>query len=234
MADLTTVTNANFDTLADAVPGPFGPLTRVAGATGSLQNATRFLPNSRTKIEVYSDVLGVNGPHFFISYEELSDTAVTERIMREAFGVYYNAYDLQVFLEVAYNSIVGIAPEDLTEADYERTMRLFQYFPKLRDLPPVWEKSELKNSNRNVASFTLSGTGATRTLTNTSTGYHIDTYVIDWGDGDIETYSATEDEPFVDADHVYDADGTYNVQLYVGGRGGFDISPVDAELVNVP
>lgn len=231
MADLATVTNAQFDTLASGVPGPFGPLTRV----GSLEEATRLVPNSRTPIEVYSSTAGIGDTHFYISYEELSDAKVTERILREAFGVRYNVLDLQVFAEMFHGAIEAVDVLDATHEDYERTMGLIQFYPKIRDFTAKWDKYELKNSNRIQASFTLAVTSAAvRTMTNTSTGYDIQTYVIDWGDGTFDRIDSTPAAPFTTQAHTYTADGTYEIVLYAAGGGGVDKSPVDSEVVNVP
>jgi hypothetical protein len=228
MGNLATISNATFTTACGLVPGPFGPLTR----KGSLEEADRFTPNSQQLIEVYSTAIGdVAATNFYISYEQLTDEAETEKVLREAFGIQYNFYDVQQFLTIANAVAQTFDVLTATAEEYEAVARLFQYFTKLRNLVPAMGWAELGNSNVNRAYFTLSSpsTADIRRLTNASTGYHIDTYVIDWGDDTVEYFEA----PITTKDHTYTVDGTYVITLYVMGRGGQD-SFYRSEVVNVP
>jgi len=234
MANLSTVTNAAFDALAAAVPAPFGPLTRV----GTLQATNRIVPNSREPIEVYG-AGGTNDIHFFVSYEDLSDTATTQTKLREAYGHRYKYYDAENFIEALWLSILAPAgtrvdPLTVTEENYATLARTFQYYKDFRELPPVFDWYETKKANRNKVSFTTAVTSAAvRTITNTSTGYHYERFIVDWGDA-ISTSIQDLAGNFTTAAHTYTVDGTYNIRLFGIGRGGIPEPFIDSEIVNVP
>lgn len=222
MSNYATISNATFAAACAAVPGPFGPLTRV----GDLEAATVPVPNSHIRFAV----TGQGGLAFYISYDEMSRAGVRNDVLREAYGLPYIVNELKTFIEVLYNA--SLQMDDIltaTAEEYRDVFNLFKYYPAIIGLTPVHSFSEMSKSNELVASFTMSGTGATRAVVNTSTGYDQATafWIWDWGDGE---YSYVENP----TPHTYAVDGTYDVRLLVGGRGGFSISPTDSEVVNVP
>lgn len=70
----TTVTNGNLDTLAAAVPSPYGPLTRVTSV------ASLPTPNSEVRIEFTSQY----SVSVWLTYEELQVAGVRDRILAQA------------------------------------------------------------------------------------------------------------------------------------------------------
>lgn len=70
----TTITNSNLDTLAAAVPAPYGPLTRVTSV------ASLPTPNSEIRIEFTSQY----SISVWLTYEELQVAGVRDRILAQA------------------------------------------------------------------------------------------------------------------------------------------------------
>jgi PKD repeat protein len=215
----TTVANGAFDSLAAAVPAPFGPLTRV----GSLATEPRVLPNSGTRIAV----TGQGSVAFEISYDELNNPGVRDGVIAEAYGFRNALLDLKTFAEAVYRETSQIDLFTGTEAQYAEAMRMFQYFEPIIGLPGVkyWDIEHKANVIK--ASFTYSGTGASRTFVNTTVGYGITQWFWDFGDG---TYSYVEDP----APKTWAADGVKVVRLIATGRGGGSHEYKTSITVDVP
>src|SRR5258707_294206 len=94
MSNLTTVSNSTFDTGAAAVPGPYGPLTRV----DSLDALPRSVPNSETPIAV----TGQGGLALYISYNDMVRADVRDSLLLEAYGRAQFLAKLKTFAEILY------------------------------------------------------------------------------------------------------------------------------------
>lgn len=223
MTNLATKSNAQFDAVAGAVPGPFGPLARSSGV--SLESTPRITPNSHIPIQVD----GQGGVSFMISFDQMSDVAVRDRIIAEAYPVGSLTQNLQEFVELLALATARLSPLTATPQQYHDVFQLFKYFPPIIGITPVHNYREIKNSNKVKASFTSSGGAAVRTVVNTTTGYDLNdaTWDWDWGDG---TAHATVEDP---TPHTYLLDGTYTITLRVGSRGGFD-KFTESVTMNVP
>ena len=163
MSNYATITNSQFNTACAAVPGPFGPLTRV----GNLEAATVPVPNSHIRFSV----TGQGGKAFEISYDELSKPDVRDDVIREAYGVGYIINDLKEFVELLNAAAARLNVLTSTPADYHDVFQLFKYYPAIIGLTPVHNRAELSKNNKIEANFTTSGSGASRSVVNTSTGY---------------------------------------------------------------
>jgi hypothetical protein len=208
MANYATITNAQFNTAVGLVPGPFGPLTRV----GNLEAADVPQPNSHIRFAV----TGQGGKAFFISYDELSRPDVRDDVIREAYGLGYIINDLKDFAEILNASAARLNVLTSTPEQYRDTFNLFKTYPPIIGLTPVFDMSEQSKSNILKVSFTVSGTGANRSVVNTSTGYDLTNTTWDWDWGDGTAHSTVEDP----TPHTYAADGSYTITLRAGGRGG--------------
>lgn len=201
----TTVTNAAFDSLASAVPAPFGPLTRV----GDLEADPRVIPNSGYRIAV----TGQGSLAFEISYDELNNAGIRDDVIAEAYGWRNKLLKLKTFSEAIYRAANELNLFTSTEADFAEVMRMFQYYEEIQGMMGVKYWDIEHKGNRVKAHYTVSGTGATRTFVNDSTGYAITHWFWDFGDG---TYSFVESP----GPKTWSDDGPYVVRLIATGRGG--------------
>lgn len=219
MTNYATISNATFDAAAALVPPPYGPLTRV----GSLETTPRALPNSHTPIAV----TGQGSVAFNISYAEMQNEGVRQRIIEEAYGI--NSLFVKAFqhIDVLYHYMLSMSPSLLTapKTDLDDIMRALKTLPAFMANSPYVAFIETDKAKKVRARFTVGGAGATRSVTNTSTG-SISLYLWDWGDGEYSMGAAP-------ADHVYDVDGTYVIKLTAIGPGGED-QWSDSEVVDVP
>lgn len=218
---LVNISNSTFDAALAAVPAPFGPFTR-SGTTTDLDALPRVEPNSETPYEV----VGQGSVRLWISYEELTNPGVLQNRLRKAYGLKFRMYEAQRVSEIIYRYLANITPLTMTNEQYQDAIHLFQYIvPIVGHLNPLFNYSELSRANQVDATFTVSGTGASRSVVNNSTGL-IDKYLWAWGDN---TFSYVEDP----SAHVYAADGTYTIRLIAVGRGGVDQHSVSV-TVDVP
>jgi len=88
----TTITNGDLDTLAAAVPAPYGPLTRVTSV------ASLPTPNSAHRIE-FTTQYSVS---VFLSYDDLQNDALVEKVLSQAHD---------------YTSVVGRMKDAITGLD---------------------------------------------------------------------------------------------------------------------
>lgn len=222
---LATISNSTFDTALGLVAAPYGPLTR-SGTTTNLDTTPGALPNSMISYEV----VGQGSVHLFVSYEELTNPAVLNAKLREAYGLAFRYREALLIVEALFRTLNTVSPISVTADQYQDMIHLFQYLvPIIGQLNPKFSYSELSNANAVVANFTISTApdASHRTVVNTTTGLATD-YFWDWGDG---TFSVGEDP----APHQYlvDANPVY-VRLIAFGPGGVDIKTSAAQNVNVP
>lgn len=218
MTDLATVSNATFESAAALVPPPFGPLTRV----GSLESTPRALPNSVTPIAV----TGQGSVPFLISYNDMQNEGVRNRIIAEAYGVNYLFVQMFQHIKVLYFQMA--AESNLLTASKTQLapwMRMLKTLPAFMANSPYRAFIEVDKNKKVRARFTVSGTGANRTVVNTTTGEAL-YYLWEWGDG---TTSILKDPPT----KTYAADGTYIIKLYAIGPGGEDQWQI-SQVVDVP
>lgn len=215
----TTVTNATFDAALAAVPAPYGPLTRTGTAT-DLQEPT-VTPNSNLRVAVRSVPTQMI---FQISYEDLLNVQVRDDLMKEAHGYRGVFLDLKNFIAAMNLSLASVNPLTASPELFGLILNA------LAMLVPAVNQAE-RHTNLSsepyspvTASYTTSGTGATRTFTNTSTGralFRLWTF----GDG---TYSTG-----VSPTKTWTVDGTYVVRLVNIGANGL-VTATSSPAIDVP
>lgn len=218
MVDYGTVSNATFDSAAALVPPPFGPLTRV----GSLESTPRALPNSHTQIAV----TGQGSVAFQISYAEMQNEGVRNRIIAEAYGINFLFVQMFQHIKVLYHQMN--AESNLLTASKTNLapwMRMLKTLPAFMANSPYVAFIETDKTRKVRARFTVGGAGATRSVVNTTTGEAL-YYLWEWGDG---TVSILKDP----APKVYAVDGTYIIKLTAIGPGGED-QWQSSQVVDVP
>lgn len=89
---MPTITNFNVDTVASGIGGIYGPLSRLTNM-GSLP-----VPNENHSIQFVTAL----GNHVFMSYEQLTTTAVRNRILGQAGGINENVQDLKTAVAAVY------------------------------------------------------------------------------------------------------------------------------------
>lgn len=205
---LTLKTNGNFDTIAAAVPVPYGPLTRV----GSMPDLNY---NSNQPIEVTS----VLTKTLYISYDDMVDVSVRDKILAEAHstgGVVHAGYllhqlvnVLKVYLDTADNA------GWYTDAEFAGAIKILRYFHPIFALLPIDAYLEYDGTPV-VASFTSDDTALVVDFTNTSTG-EADYYLWNFGDNATSMTPGFAPSP---VQHTYSGAGTYTVTLTAVGPGG--------------
>lgn len=208
MAALTDVVNATFDTAAAAVPAAVGgPLTRVT----DLSADPVISPNSQLKVECTSAA----GVTVYISYDELVDTNVRDKLVMEAHGQtgqMKRIFDFIAALDVLNDD--GFDPFAATPDDLMGVLRLFQtnIVPILNSHPiEVWH--EVPANAALAAAFTEDFSDPINTVTNTTEKEAVAAWAWFWGDGTI----SWDWEP---APHTYGSSGTYTTTLVCIGKNG--------------
>lgn len=212
---LTLKSNANFDTAAALVAPPYGPLTRV----GDMPDLDY---NSNRQIEVTSAL----GATLFISYDEMTNALVADKILREAHSTnnFVDAgYRFHQLLNVMF---YHAAPMDdaawYTPTEFKKLVRMIRFFEPIFALLPITSFREWDGSSVEVnPSFTEDETLLVTEFTNTTEG-DAEFYLWDFGD---PTTGASNFSilPGFDPDpvtHTFSGAGTYTVKLTAVGPGG--------------
>jgi hypothetical protein len=103
-----TITNGNIDTAAAAVPAPFGPLTRVTSV------ADLPTPNS----EITLELTAATGETVYMTYEQLQDADVVQRILSYATGLQYKTQEIIDTIETI-NTAAQALTAPYTYAEYK-------------------------------------------------------------------------------------------------------------------
>ncbi len=222
MAALTDITNALYDTQCAAVPTAVGGvLTRVSDIDADPVQS----PNSQIKFETTS----ASSVTVYISYDEMIDTNVRNKIVLEAHGqqgILRQICDFIAALDVLYTDN-GFDPFAASAAEYMAIMRLFQtnIVPILNSIPiETW--TETTPNAVLAASFTEVFSDPDNTVTNTSDQDAVSAWLWDWGDGEV----STEWQPA--AAHSYASAGTYTTRLILIGPSGIEIASGAANVVS--
>jgi len=201
---LADIDNATFDGVAAAVPGPFGPLTRVTDLETNVVS-----PNSQMPVRVTS-VLDVA---FDISYDEMNDTDMLNKRLHEAHGALYVYYAMCQAITVLYAHIT-VDLSTVTPAMIYTFLAAMRNLDSLYAMVPHQAAYEYDHNLDIVADFTATdGTDGTADFDQTITG-DVDWFAWDFGDANDLALGITEDPT-----HDYGAADTYTVSLIVMGRG---------------
>ena len=221
MAALTTVSNATFDTACAAVPAAVGgPLTRVEDFTAD----PIIKPNSHLRVETTA----AGGITVYISYDELVDVNVRNKIVLDAHGqqgILARVFDLITALDVLIDN--GFAPLVSNAVEFMAIMRMFQVniIPILDSLPlGIWYETPPRVAL--ASSFTEVFSDPDNTVTNTADQDGVSAFLWDWGDGEVSTEWQPTDP------HNYGSSGTYTTRLITMSReGGISITSGAANVV---
>lgn len=222
MAALTTVTNGDFDTVCAAVPAAVGgPLTRVEDFTAD----PIITPNSNLRVETTA----AGGITVLISYDELSDINVRDKIVLDAHGqqgLLARVFDLITGLDVFIDN--GFEPLVSSDEEFLAFMRLFQVnlIPIMDSLPlGIWYETAPRVPL--ASTFTEVFSDPTNTVTNTTDRDGVSSFIWDWGDGE----TSTEWQP--SAAHSYESADTYTTRLItVSKEGGVSITSGAGNVVS--
>lgn len=204
----TTVTNSDIDTLASAVPAPYGPLTRVDDVpdTG---------PNSHMRIKFTSNV---NTTEVYMSHDELDDDDTRDRILEIAHsgrGNNHAAYELALLAEVLNAYAASYSGPPFTDAEAQALVDMVRCSRMVVSQPPNISDDPADHVE---ADFTIVDAGSqVGTVTNTSTGdFDYQLWYWNYGVDDTDvTVGAVTSHDFTSADD-------YDVRLVVIGPGGID------------
>jgi len=206
---MTKYSNAQLDTLAAAVPGPYGPLTRVSDVAVE----ANFDDNGDVKLKFTSPVLTTP---VYISRNQLADAQMRDKVIFEALsGKGHNAVVERIFevVRTVYAYLKNAAGPEYTDTEKEVAYNLLRTItPLIGAMPKIanaWSEGDIT-----TIANTISGTGLSRTSTVVVTGSPI-AVVIDWGDGQfsVGTGSAAY------GPHTYVA-GTYTIRATAVGAKG--------------
>lgn len=129
MALPSNVSNGTVDTAAAAVPAPYGPLTRVTDL-----DALGITPDSEVVIEFTTDGSAPAMGEVFtvwMSYSELTNTAIRDRILEYTAGVANNVLSLITRID-AVNDIAAALTPPYTETMYATLIgELRENFPEI-------------------------------------------------------------------------------------------------------
>lgn len=219
---LSDTTNSSFDTQCAAVPTAVGgALTRVS----DIDADPVISPNSQIKYETTS----VSGITVNISYDEMLDTNVRDKVVLEAHGlqgVLKKVFDFIAALDV-FNDHGGFNPFTVGDDGFMAFMRLFQtnIVPILDSIPlEAWTETAPKNPL--LAAFTEVFSDPDNTVTNTSNQEPVSAFIWDWGDGE---YDVTWQPS---AAHSYGSSDTYTTRLILVGPAGVSIASGAANVVS--
>jgi hypothetical protein len=218
---MTQKTTANVASLAEAVPGPFGPLTTVTDVDTDLN----FDDNTDSKIEFTSDVADTP---VFMTYNQLNDAAMRDEILLMAHsGNGLNGW--MVMVVESLRTIVTYA--DSIGSDLYSNIETTNIVKALRSItrltgsvandPTPWNKGQVTK----IAQV-ISGTGASRTATLTFTGADPILVMTDWGDGNVDVGAGPNS-------NTYAIDGTYTIRSTAVGAGG-TVYAEEEVVVDVP
>lgn len=114
----STITNTDVDNAIAALPSMLGtPITRVTDVT------TLPTPNSNIKLEFSTTNIGDG--HVWITYEELLNFQIVERLLKQVAGVTYRVEKLKEGITVAYAYVSGLtAPH--TQAELKEAVALLK------------------------------------------------------------------------------------------------------------
>ncbi len=219
---LSDTTNALFDTQCAAVPTAVGGvLTRVS----DIDADPVISPNSQVKYQTTS----VSGITVNISYDELLDVNVRNKIVLEAHGlqgILKQIFDFVAALDV-FNDHSAFNPFTVGDDGFMAFMRMFQtnIVPILDSLPiEAWTETPPKNPL--LAAFTEVFSDPTNTVTNTSNQEPVSAFLWDWGNG---FYDVTW-QPV--AAYSYPVAGTFTTRLIVVGPAGVSVASGAANVVS--
>lgn len=207
---LAIITNANVDTACAAVPGPYGPLTRV----GSVSNTS---PNSNIGIAVTSFF---NVP-LVLSYEEILDLpTLAAKLERLHAKVGSTALKLDILANVVAAKIASYGALPFTGTEIQDAFEAFAYEPSIIAMVPnrVWDevdKSGLIVFSSVSAAVTLVSLQARLQFTLTG---EVALLAVDWGDG-LKVVNYTPVTTF-DVLRVYGSAGAKKIRIMAIGRGG--------------
>src|SRR5689334_11033654 len=116
---MATITNTDVNTAAAAVPGPYGPFTRVTDM------AVQPVPNDTVKIELTDN----NGKKLFMTYAELTTTALRNKRIAEVYGYEYVLHALINQVASINTTLQAMKEADglgYTVAEYEQAVELLR------------------------------------------------------------------------------------------------------------
>lgn len=222
MAALTDITNSGYDTQCAAVPTAVGGvLTRVSDIDADPVQS----PNSQIPFECTS----ASGITLYISYDQMIDTNVRNKIVLEAHGqqgMLKQIFDFVAALDV-FNDHSAFDPFTVGDDGFMAFMRLFQtnIVPILDSLPlEAW--TETAPNAVLLAAFTEVFSDPTNTVTNTSEQEAVSAFIWDWGDG----FYSVEWQPA--AAYSYPVSGTFTTRLICIGPSGISIASGSANVVS--
>lgn len=203
---MTQYTNSDLNTLAAAVPAPYGPLTRV----GDIPDQD---PNGDVAVEFTSSV---SSTPVWLSRNQLASASRYLRVLEDAHsGAGINAgpaLEMKRMVEVAYRRIVSFGSLPFTNEEIKEIYNILRTVPGL-----IATQGNISDEPRDeiVLAFTVTDAGDQHAaVVNTTTGKY-DLIMWDWGDG---TYSfTTSGSP---ANHDYVSAGSETVTAIAVGPGG--------------
>lgn len=216
---MTQRSNANFDTLAAAVPAPYGPLTRVT----DINTAFDYDDNSDAKVEATS-ALNVT---VFISYNQLNDAATRDAILFRAHAVKgINAIidPIQHTIKALNAYLSSLSGPGFSDAEALKVFNVVRTMLPFVGMPAnnstAWEPGR-----KTGVTQVISGTDASRTATLMLEGDPA-LVVTFWGDGNYDIGNGPHTNTFA-------ADGDYVIQTIAIGPGGVAVAS-EEETVDVP
>lgn len=209
---LTLKSNANMDSVCAAVPGPYGPLTRV----GDMADVDL---NSGMPVEVTS-ALSVT---LFISYDDIVDVTVRDKILAQAHstnGKFHVGYLFHLLVQVMYNHFAVMDDAGwYTGIEWQKMVQMIRYFQPLTAMIPDIAFTEYDEEPVQAA-FTYDDTLLVVDFTNTTTG-EAEYYLWDFGDGSVSITAGFAPTP---VQHTYAGAGSKTVRLIAVGSGGISVT----------
>ena len=218
---IETITNVDIDNACALVDPPYGPLTRIG-------NAPNTSPNSTLNVEVQS-ALGVN---FFITYEDLTNSEVLDKILADVHGgtgLNHQAYLADLGITVMYANIQSFAGPPYSDVEYAQIVNAFRFFQFLAGLIPHTAYIEYDEDPLAITSVVTADNGGQEgQIDAVLTGRWL-WAAIDWGDG-TPPVPATIDPVTGAISETYTypgGAGTYTIRLIANGPGGITAEQAD-------
>jgi len=206
---MTVYTNANIDTLAAAVPGPYGPLTRVS----DLDTDYKFDDNGDVHLEFTS---AVSSTPVFATRNQLADADRLSQILVNA----HSGSGVNGGLDAIYNVVSSVAAYLKAAALPYTAQDRATVFTMLRSVMPLVGMHTSAPLTWNpgggvTVSAVMSGAVKAWTATITVTGAP-SSVIVDWGDGTSDVGAS----PLVPMLHNYVAAGAKTIRITAVGKNG--------------
>lgn len=202
---MTKYTNSDVNTLAAAIPAPYGPLTRVTDVNATLN----YDDNGDAKIKLTSALASTV---VWASRNELADADQIAKILFEAHSISgINAPMYEIFKVVtAVYAYLKAAAFPYSDAERDIAYNALRDIMGLVGMGPG-RSNAFDEGNVTTITNTISGSGLSRTSTLVTTGAPT-IIAVEWGDGATSSGAGPHS-------HTYLA-GTYTIRAIAVGRKG--------------